>query len=153
MLIKNITGGIKKFFTNDSTPLQVGLGLGFGFAFLFAFQESILFLIFFFIIFFVVKVNKISGTAGLLLFIPLAMLSKKPVIAFGYLLLEDSPGLYPFWVILRNTPFIPLTRFYNTAVMGGLAIGLAGFIPITLISSFIYNQVKKLNKKEKIARI
>jgi uncharacterized protein (TIGR03546 family) len=54
----------------------------------------------------------------------------------GYLLLTAGP-LQSFWTLLANTPVVPWTRFNNTLVMGGLAIGAMLVIP----SYFVFHRL------------
>lgn len=48
----------------------------------------------------------------------------------GYFLLVKAEALKPFWTYLYNIPIAPLTKFYNTLVMGSLAVSLVTFFPI-----------------------
>jgi len=48
-----------------------------------------------------------------------------------YILHIDS--LRPLFTSLYNMPFVPFTKFNNTLVMGGLAAGLALWLPVFII--------------------
>lgn len=148
MFILDFLSELGDFLKEDAKPVQVGLGFAFGF--LMAFQPFSLLSIIFFLIFFVIKINKAAGFFGLALFKPLALLVEPLAVMLGALLLEDSEALLPLWTALRNTPVVPFTRFYNTAVMGGLVIGIVGFVPVVLIFrqlTIVYND--KLREKIK----
>lgn len=47
----------------------------------------------------------------------------------GYYLLVEVEQLRPFWIYLYNVPFAPLTRFYNTVVLGSFIISLITLVP------------------------
>ncbi|MDR2516341.1 MAG: TIGR03546 family protein [Spirochaetaceae bacterium] len=53
----------------------------------------------------------------------------------GWEVLHIEP-LAPFYTALYNMPFVPFTRFNNTLVAGGLAAGIALFIPVFIIMLF-----------------
>jgi len=42
-------------------------------------------------------------------------------------------SLRPFFTTLYNMPFVPFTKFNNTLVMGGLAAGLALWLPVFIL--------------------
>lgn len=141
MFILDFFSELGSFLKEDAKPVQVGLGFAFGF--LMAFQPFSLLSIIFFLIFFIIKINKAAGFFGLALFKVLALLVEPLAVMLGALLLEDTAFLLPLWTSLRNMPIVPLTRFYNTAVMGGLVIGVLGFVPVVLIFkqlTVIYNE-------------
>lgn len=48
----------------------------------------------------------------------------------GYFLLVEIEFLQPVWTYLYNIPIAPLTRFYNTVVLGSLVVSLAIFFPV-----------------------
>src|SRR5690554_7900846 len=48
----------------------------------------------------------------------------------GYFLLVEIEFLQPVWTYLYNIPIAPLTRFYNTVVLGSLVVSLATFFPV-----------------------
>ena len=50
----------------------------------------------------------------------------------GYFLLVEVKFLEPVWTYLYNIPVAPLTKFYNTVVLGSLVISLAAFFPVYL---------------------
>jgi uncharacterized protein (TIGR03546 family) len=51
-----------------------------------------------------------------------------PLDALGWFLLHIE-ALQPLFTAMYNMPFVPFTRFYNTLVAGGLAGGLALWLP------------------------
>ncbi len=48
----------------------------------------------------------------------------------GYFLLVKIEFLKPIWTYLYNIPIAPLTKFYNTVVLGSLVVSLATFFPV-----------------------
>src|SRR5690554_4258710 len=50
--------------------------------------------------------------------------------SMGYFLLVKTEPLQPVWTYLYNIPIAPLTRFYNTVVLGSLVASLALFFPV-----------------------
>jgi len=58
-----------------------------------------------------------------------------------YILNLDS--LRPFFTSLYNMPFVPFTKFNNTLVMGGLAAGLALWIPVFILFIILIPIIRK----------
>lgn len=50
--------------------------------------------------------------------------------SLGYYLLVKIEFLKPVWTYLYNIPIAPLTKFYNTVVLGSLVVSLATFFPV-----------------------
>lgn len=50
--------------------------------------------------------------------------------SMGYFLLVKTEPLQPVWTYFYNIPIAPLTRFYNTVVLGSLVASLALFFPV-----------------------
>ncbi|HHU50393.1 MAG TPA: TIGR03546 family protein [Firmicutes bacterium] len=48
----------------------------------------------------------------------------------GYFLLVEVEFLKPVWTYLYNIPVAPLTKFYNTVVLGSLISSLVAFFPV-----------------------
>lgn len=48
----------------------------------------------------------------------------------GYQILVNVASLTPVWTWLYNAPIAPLSRFYNTVVMGSLCVSLILALPI-----------------------
>jgi uncharacterized protein (TIGR03546 family) len=73
----------------------------------------------------------ISGAFfGFALFSVFAYLFDPQFHQVGYYILVELKSLKPFWTYLYNVPIAPLTRFYNTVVMGSLVVSLTAFTPI-----------------------
>ena len=149
MFIIKLLSNFFKLFTKDNNPTQVGLGFAMGF--LISFQPFTLLSVIFFFIFWIFKVNKTAGFISFFIFKFIAFLIEPLVVPIGSLLLEGIPSLEPFWTSLRSAPIVPYTEFYNTSVMGGLIVGIVGFIPVTLIFRKLYI-IYKEKYREKIAK-
>ena len=53
------------------------------------------------------------------------------------------PSLVGFFTSLYATPVVPLTRFNNTLVAGGLVAGVVLFVPVALLSILLANLYRK----------
>lgn len=88
--------------------------------------------IFLFIFILFIRVNKGTFFLSLILFSLVVPLLDVPVELAGYSILS-LPFLLPWYELLYRTPFIGLTRFYNSMVAGGLAAGIVLYIPVYLL--------------------
>lgn len=52
--------------------------------------------------------------------------------SLGYFLLVKAEFLKPLWTYLYNIPIAPLTKFYNTVVLGSLVVSLLLLFPVYL---------------------
>lgn len=84
-----------------------------------------------FLIIFFVKINQAIALVVLAVITPLAILADPLLHSLGYAVLT-AEQLYPFWASLYEIPFMSLTLFNNSVVMGGLVGGLAAF-PVVFI--------------------
>lgn len=50
--------------------------------------------------------------------------------SLGYYLLVKLEFLKPLWTYLYNIPIAPLTKFYNTVVLGSLLVSIITFFPV-----------------------
>jgi len=67
----------------------------------------------------------------------------------GYVILM-IPSLGSFFTKLFNSPFFYLTKYYNSLVMGGLAVGLVLALPIYFLAKYLVD-VYRDRVREKIA--
>ncbi len=88
-------------------------------------SASPLFWLIFFALFFI-KINQAMALLSLLLASGAAILLDPVLHQIGFYLLT-ADNLFPVWNNLYQIPLVPLTRFNNTVVMGGLITGLAAF--------------------------
>ncbi|MCL4540154.1 MAG: TIGR03546 family protein [Bacteroidetes bacterium] len=50
--------------------------------------------------------------------------------SLGYFLLVDVAALHGLWTYLYSAPIAPLSRFYNTVVLGSFVTGVILFVPV-----------------------
>jgi uncharacterized protein (TIGR03546 family) len=85
------------------------------------------------IIWFIILVLDVNLSAAMLAFTVFALIAflVDPLFhALGYFLLVDVDALRGLWTWMYNVPIAPLTRFYNTVVMGSFVSGLFLFLPV-----------------------
>jgi uncharacterized protein (TIGR03546 family) len=75
----------------------------------------------------VLDVNLSATTLSLLVFSLIAFIFDPVFHHLGYFLLVDVESLKVVWTTLYNAPIAPLTRFYNTVVMGSFVCALVLF--------------------------
>lgn len=83
-----------------------------------------------FVLILLFNVNIPSALFGIALFGAFAYLLDPLFHEVGYFLLAQVQILTPLWTTLYNIPIAPLTRFYNTVVMGSLASSMVTFFPV-----------------------
>jgi uncharacterized protein (TIGR03546 family) len=75
-------------------------------------------------------INLSAGLLAMTLFSLFAFVFDPVFHRAGYWLLVDVPALQAAWTWMYNAPIAPLTRFYNTVVMGSFAIALVLAVPV-----------------------
>jgi uncharacterized protein (TIGR03546 family) len=126
MLLKLLAKIIVMLNSNTSSN-QVAAGLASGLLFALLPAGNLLWIALFFAAFFS-KAHYgmlMLASAGFKLLLPLL---SGPLDALGWFIL-NLPALEGGFTWLYNQPIAPLTRFNNTLVMGGLAAGLALWLP------------------------
>lgn len=83
-----------------------------------------------FCLIFLLDVSFSAATFGIFFFGLFAFFCDPIFHNIGYYFLVKVDALKPFWTYLYNVPIAPLTRFYNTVVLGSLITSLITFIPI-----------------------
>ncbi|MGH7605954.1 MAG: TIGR03546 family protein [Gemmatimonadales bacterium] len=76
------------------------------------------------------NVSFAGGLLGWALFVPIGFLLDPLFDWIGRTLLLDVPFLTPLWTSLYNMPFVPLTNFNNTVVLGSLVFALLLVVPL-----------------------
>jgi len=75
----------------------------------------------------------------------------------GYYLLVQLEFLKPVWTYLYNIPIAPLTKFYNTVVLGSLVTSIVLFFPIYLffkqIAGFYQSKLAPTVNRFKIIKL
>ena len=106
-----------------------------------------------FLITFFLKVNFAAELLFLGLFKLIAPLSD-PLLDWGGYQLLTLAGLQNLYTWLYNRPVVPFTRFYNTLVMGGLALGVLLWTPaFFLFRSLVVLYREKLKAKLEGSRL
>lgn len=131
----------------NATPKQIGLGFAFG-AFLGlipGFNLCHILILFSAYLFNVNIAFFFVGAIVYKLFLPVFINITEPI---GYFLLVDLAILRPLWTFLYNLPIFPWTKFYNTAVLGGIVLAKILFIfNVIIATKFIVFYRNKLQKK------
>ena len=79
---------------------------------------------------FLLNVSISAAFFGIFVFSAFAFLLDPQFHSLGYFLLVKLDALKPFWTFLYNIPIAPLTKFYNTVVLGSLVTSLITFWPV-----------------------
>lgn len=140
---------IKTFFTAlnaNAHPGDVAHGVAIGLLLALVPKGNLLWFFLFFLSLFI-RINKGAFFLSLLLLAFVVPLADGPVESLGYAILSFKP-LAPAFGLLYDTPFVGLTRFNNTMVMGSLVAGLALYIPAYLASrAFVSFYRKRLQPR------
>ncbi len=80
-----------------------------------------------------IRVNFAITLLVLAVFKPLVFVADPLLHRLGEAILTAN-GLDATWTTLYSLPLVPYTRFNNTVVMGGLALGLVAWIPLFFIA-------------------
>jgi uncharacterized protein (TIGR03546 family) len=84
-------------------------------------------------------VLNVSFAAGLLawaVFVPFGFLLDPVFDRIGHWLLVDTQSLRPLWTAWDNIPWLALTNFNNTVVVGSVVAWLLLFLPIYFLARF-----------------
>ncbi|GAB4339137.1 MAG: hypothetical protein Kow0037_23810 [Calditrichia bacterium] len=76
------------------------------------------------------NVNLTAAFLAMAVFSALAWLMDPVIHSLGYFILTGIPFLQPLWTALYNIPFVPLSGFNNTVVMGSFVLGWLLFLPM-----------------------
>ena len=126
--IKIVSKFIKAFRSGES-PSQIAFGFAIGFFMgLMPFWTLQNFVLLFILLLF--NINLAAATVAYLLASMFAYLLDPLFHNLGYFVLTQIEFLQPFWEWLYNTIFSPLTRFYNTVVMGSFVSGILLALPV-----------------------
>lgn len=123
---------IIKVFRDGATPAQIawGLTLGFMMGIIPGWPLHVFVLLLIALIF---NVNLTMVGLGAIV-TSLLTLALDPVLdTFGYYILSDIPALTGLFTHMYNSTFWMLTRFNNSLVMGGTALGILLAIPLFLV--------------------
>ena len=151
VFIMKFIGGILKELNSKTNPKEIGVGAAFGAIIgltpFWCLHNLVIVAIMMFI-------NVSSGAAVVftVIFSFVAFAFDPLANAVGYWLLVDVNALQPFWAKIYNMPFIPLSKFNNTLVLGSLVISLILFYPIYRLTIYGVNEYRA-RLKTKIEKI
>jgi len=83
-----------------------------------------------FLLILLLNVNISAAFFGIFVFSGFAFIFDPQFHSLGYFILVKMDYLKPCWTYLYNIPLAPLSRFYNTVVLGSLIVSLVLFFPI-----------------------
>lgn len=118
---------------SDGTPHQVGLGVALGACLgltplVNAHNVVVLLLLC------ILNVSFGAGMLGWAIFVPIGFALDPAFDRIGRALLLETPALKPLWTAWDNMPFMPLTNFSNSIVLGSVVAWLVLFVPIWLLA-------------------
>jgi len=132
MLLK-LSHSLFKILNGDISARQVAGGFAFGLIIGLTPTFSLHNLLVVFLIC-IIRVNVATVMFSYIIFGLLSYLINPISHQLGYLLLVRFEFLKSFWTMLYNMPFIPLTGFNNTLLLGSVIISLILFYPAFVLS-------------------
>jgi len=149
VILSLIIKRLVKLLKSESSPNQISLGFVLG-MFLGFLSLKTLFSVPILLVIVLIKVNLASVLLAALLFRLIVLIFGPLIHSLGYFILVKISILHNFWTNLYNIPVMPLTRFNNTMVMGGLVLILVIAVPLYLgIKVLIENYRLKYEEKIK----
>jgi uncharacterized protein (TIGR03546 family) len=128
MLLINLIARIIAVLRSAATPGQIAVACMLGMVA--GLTPSIIITVLIMLLLIIFNVNMTAGLLSVALF-KLAAFAADPLLhSIGYRLLAGTPQLNSLWTTLYNTPFVPLTRFNNTVVIGSFATALVLMLPL-----------------------
>jgi len=146
--LKIISKFVKAFHSGES-PGQIAVGFAIGFFIgLMPFWTLQTLILFFILI--LVNINLAAATVAFFIANMIAYLLDPIFHSLGYYILTQISFLQGTWEAIYNSVFGPLTRFYNTVVMGSFVSGLILFLPIYFgMKKFVLLYRERLEEKIK----
>jgi uncharacterized protein (TIGR03546 family) len=140
-MILKLIAKVLAALNSNARPFQIGAGVAFGLLLALLPATNLIFLAVLLIVF-LIRVHQgitiVTGLAFSLVVPPFDGLLND----LGYWFLT-LPALRGFFEGAYTLPVVPLTRFNNTLVAGGLVSGLALWLPVALISVVLVNLYRK----------
>lgn len=128
MIFINFLAQILNILRSAATPPQIAAGFAMGMVA--GLVPSLFVLIVVILLFIILNINISSGLLGMAIFGLIGYLIDPISNALGYFVLAQVGFLRPVWIAFYDTPFIPLTGFNNTIVMGNLVLAIILIIPM-----------------------
>lgn len=133
-MIKFITN-IFKTLNSNSHPKEIAHAICCGMLLGFMPKTNALWYVLFFIFCFL-RINKACYLLFTILFSMITPFLDPIFDKIGFAILSYEP-LIPTYIKMLEIPYLPLTRFNNTIVMGSLASGIVLYIPVYIIARLI----------------
>ncbi|MFP4014227.1 MAG: TIGR03546 family protein [Chitinispirillaceae bacterium] len=128
MLILQFLARLIAVLRSAATPAQIGGGVLVGMAI--GLVPSFTMKVLLFILLILLNVNIAIALVSMLLFGLAAYLLDPLFHSVGYAVLVQAEFLRPLWSALYNIPFVPLTGYNNTVVMGSMVVSLLLLYPV-----------------------
>jgi uncharacterized protein (TIGR03546 family) len=132
----------------NTRPGEIGAGAAFGLMLALVPGGNLLWTALFIVTFFL-KLNTAVLLLLMALFRLIVPLADPALDALGHAVLT-LPGLEPLFIALLNAPLLPLSRFNDTVVMGGLLAGLLLWVPAFLAFAALVRLYRR-SLRERIA--
>jgi uncharacterized protein (TIGR03546 family) len=127
---------------------QIALAISFAFVLALVPKANLLWVSLFILTFFL-KLNQAVEMVFIAVFSLLLGFLDKFLDRIGFAILT-IPSLGSFFTKLFNSPFFYLTKYYNSIVMGGLAVGIVMAFPIYFLSKYLIG-IYREKAREKVA--
>lgn len=128
MIWLKVISKLIKAFRSGESPGKIAAGFGIGFLIgLMPFWTLQGIVLFIFLV--LLDINLAAGTLAIVLASLFAYLLDPLFHAIGFWLLNLS-SLHGLWESLYNLPIAPLSKFYNTVVLGSFIFGIIFFFPV-----------------------
>ena len=140
-MILRLVAKVLTVLNSNTRPFQIGAAVALGLLLALLPAANLIFVAVVLILF-LVRVQLGMAIASALAFSLIVPAFDALLNRLGHWLLT-LPSLAGFYASLYAVPVVPLTRFNNTLVAGGLIAGLALFIPVALLTVLLANLYRK----------
>jgi uncharacterized protein (TIGR03546 family) len=129
-----------RLLNSDTGTNQIASGVACGLILGFAPALSIqTFIIIFLLFFFRIQIGATTISAFFFSFIAWIL---DPIHNLIGIKILESESLHPLFTHLYNIPILPLTRFYNSIVMGSFAVSLVLAVPVFFLSQILIQKYR-----------
>lgn len=132
----------------NTRPGEIGAGAAFGLLLALVPGGNLLWIALFILTFFL-RLNMAMQVVLMGLLRLIAPLADPALDALGHAVLS-LPLLRPLFTALQNAPVVPLSRFNDTLVMGGLLAGLVLWVPVFLLFGLLVRLYRR-KLRERVA--
>lgn len=139
-LLKQIFGLVKLLNSDTATKqIAAGVACGFilGFAPVFSLQTV---LVIFILFFFRIQIGAATISAFFFAFIAWIL---DPIHNWVGMKVLEAESLNPLFTAMYNMPLVPLTRFYNSIVMGSAIVSIVLALPVFLVSIILIQKYRQ----------